>query len=83
MQGKGTEWVTPCIIDETSQTKAAQPGKKRRAFTRRDTQQKQEMSRSISRAREEHKRNLDEINQINDSVKYSPTRHSMPNNQTS
>ena len=32
--------------------------------------EKKELSKSISRAREEHRRNMDEINQINDSVKY-------------
>ena len=33
-----------------------------------------EISRSISRARDEHLRNLQEISKINDSVKYSPGR---------
>ena len=31
-----------------------------------------EIRRSISRARDEHRHNLHEINRINDSVKYSP-----------
>ena len=32
------------------------------------------MKNSITRARHEHRRNLDEINRINDSVKYSARR---------
>ena len=43
---------------------------------------KKERSGSISRAREEHRRNLKEINQINESVKYSvkhSARHSVMN----
>jgi len=33
-----------------------------------------EARRSISRAREQHLRNINEINKINNSVKYSPRR---------
>jgi len=57
-----------------------QLGKKKK-FIRRDTNFKnfKEGKRSISRAREDHKRNLNEISKINDSVKYSPVRPSDSN----
>ena len=49
-----------------------QPGSKKKTFTRKDTLK--EVRRSISRARVEHKKNLDKISKINDSVKYSPQK---------
>ena len=51
-----------------------QPGSKKKTFTRKDTLK--EVRRSISRARVEHKKNLDKISKINDSVKYSPQKQS-------
>ena len=43
-----------------------------RTSTRKDTLK--EIRRSITRARDEHRKNLNEISRINDSVKYSPNR---------
>ena len=45
------------------------PGKKKKPANRKD---QKEVRQSISRARDEHRRNLQEISKINESVKYSP-----------
>ena len=46
--------------------------KKKKTFSRKETLK--EVRKSISKARDEHRRNMEQINQINDSVKYSPQR---------
>ena len=47
----------------------AGPAKKKKPAYRKDLK---DVRQSISRARDEHRRNLQEISKINESVKYSP-----------
>lgn len=60
------------VMKVEEQTELTQPGLKKKTFTRKETLK--EVRRSISRARIEHRKNLDAISKINDSVKYSPQK---------
>jgi len=67
LEEKSTEWVDP-------QMRPIEVDKKYLGQRKRSTLQENELSRSISQVREEHRRNLEEINKINQSVKYSARR---------
>ncbi len=52
------------------------PGQKKKTFNNRKETLK-EVRRSNSRVRDEHRKNLERISKINDSVKYSPKKSAM------